>query len=116
MVFGQGDSGVELWLGVVLPHRRRSRTRLQWLQEITGNPGCYELTTECESYSDSAVQHTFSDVQFTKTTTYQLTRSGRRKKTGKVERLETKGCIDASVLAELLAKARKHAGDHSVTD
>ena len=80
---------------------------MQWLREISGKPGYYELTTECEVYGDSAVQHTFKDVQFTRVTTYQLTAGGRRKKTGKTEKLETTDRLDASVLAAPLEQARE---------
>lgn len=111
-VYGKGEEGdPEVWLGVKVHNRgaRAGKVKLQFLalvDEAEAAPAIYELRDENAVYTPDMIEHTFTGVAFISTTTFKVTKAGRRSKSrGKdvVQSISTrlKQPLDAAVLADL---------------
>ena len=103
-VFGQldEDSPREVWLGVKLSSRS-NKVRLQYLGPVDDQPGMYTLHFEDASFKKEDIVHTFKAVKFTVTTTYKLTKAGKRKKGAPESQTVTKEPFDAAEISKLEA-------------
>ena len=63
--------------------------------------GMYTLGQSTDSYKQGTVEHTFEDIAFVKTTSYELDKNGRRKKSGKVVKVTTALPLDQVIIAKL---------------
>jgi len=104
LLFGHAENANELWLGIKRPCKKRGHVRLQYLVDVEGEPGAYKLTGRTDVYDVDIIQHTFPNTTFTKTTTYKIARNGKRRKTAPEVGMQTKGPLDAEVLADLLSQ------------
>jgi hypothetical protein len=111
-VFGAGDNGPELWLGVKVQCRAANKVRMQFLQLDEDSPPdepVYIVSDQCDSYTEAQIMHRFIVTDFIETTTYKLTAQGKRKKTGKEVKTRTKAPFDKEELAELLRECNESA-------
>ena len=112
VVFGQGEEGkAELWLGVKNRNKSKGNVRLQFIEEVKKKPGMYLLTGTTEKFTGDQVEHTFASVDFIKTTTYQISATGKRQKKGKEVSTLTKAPLNQAVLADLLQRAASEADE-----
>ena len=103
--FGTGDNGeAEVWLGVKQPCKKKSHFKIQYLSAAV-EPGYYTLTSGVDDFKNNNLQHTFASITFDKTTTYELSRSKKRKGKGKVVVRTKESSINAILLADLISKA-----------
>ena len=117
-VYGKGEEGdPEVWLGVKVQYRGAAgKVKLQFLalvvddyandDEAEAAPAIYELRDGYAVYNPDMIEHAFTGVAFISTTTFKLTKGGRRSKSrGKhvVQNISTrlKQPLDAGVLADL---------------
>jgi hypothetical protein len=101
-VFGEGPTSREVWFGVNRPCKTNGKVRIQFLAQVDGVPGMYQLSAHCETYTVGLVKHTFKDTVFISTTTYQLTKkTKRRQKNGKEIKVITKAPLDPKILDAL---------------
>lgn len=108
-VFGQlPDSPKEVWFGIKLQCRLRNKAKLQYLGIMEDRPGLYRLLAEVALVNTEDIEHTFKKIKFDVTTTYALTKTGRRKKTGAETETTTKAPLDAAVLDDLERQLSKH--------
>lgn len=82
--------------------------RIQLLESVEGQPGMYILLSQCGMYKETEIEHTFSSVPFTVTTTYELTQAGARRKAANARTAVTctKEPLDVAFLSELLRRAQ----------
>ena len=80
VVFGEGaDEGPDLWFGLRSATRNKGLVRVQWLRKVEErDDDVYELTTECQNFKRDAIEYEFDGVVFIKTTTFRITKAGRR--------------------------------------
>jgi len=77
-VFGLGQRGAEVWFGVVAKGKHKgSKVRLQFMQEVEGQPGMYLLLKGSELYDESLFEHTLPNVVFVQTRVHKVARNGR---------------------------------------
>ena len=65
----------------------------------------YELITSADTLPSDQIDHTFPDVDFFTTTTYALTKTGRRKKRGHKVKTRTATRLDPCKLQDLSLQA-----------
>ena len=84
--------------------------RIQLLESVEGQPGMYILLSQCGMYKETEIEHTFSSVPFTVTTTYELTQAGARREAANARTSTAVTCtkepLDVAFLSELLRRAQ----------
>ena len=110
-VFGLGDKGAEVWFGVVAKGRNKGgKVRLQFMQEVEGQPGMYLLLKGSELYDAKQIEHTLPNVVFVQTTVHKVARNGRLA-AGKETKTMTKAPLDVSMVADLYRRCQLEASE-----
>jgi hypothetical protein len=110
-VFGLGDKGAEVWFGVVAKGRNKGgKVRLQFMQEVEGQPGMYLLLKGSELYDAKQIEHTLPNVVFVQTTVHKVARNG-RPAAGKETKTMTKAPLDVSMVADLYRRCQLEASE-----
>ena len=108
-VFGEGEEGNEVWLGIKISSRINGKVRLQYMEAIPDKPGMFLLTGTTDLYRKELVRHTFSQVSFITMPNYaQITRGRGRKKKKVGSRTTTKSPLDARILKQLAADSLQY--------
>jgi hypothetical protein len=111
-VFGMGLKGREVWFGVSVPCKARAKVRLQFLEPVEGEAGMFVLSSQCETYQNNMIEHTFTNTIFVITTTYKLTKKTQcRQKSSKEVKTLTKTPLDADTLAKLSEKCAQEGDE-----
>ena len=107
-VFGKGEEGAEVWLGVRVAKRgkKKNKVTLQFLQEVRDKQEeeegpMYELLAEQKEFDEDMIEHTFDSVPFIEITTYKLTKRHTRMKAGKKVDVRTKKPLNKIMMADL---------------
>jgi hypothetical protein len=100
-IFGSNadDETPELWLAIKLGSKANGKIRVQYLEEVSAEPGMYILMKQSGMHTPAEVERTFNGVSFIDT------------RAGKTVSTRTKSPFDSVVIADLKALCANNQSD-----